>query len=293
MTSPIEAYPLTWPPGRPRQHQPQTARFSTLLGAAIRDVQNEVARLGGSNLVISSNLPLRLDGMPYAKAAQPSDRGVAVYFTHKRRPMCFACDRWNLVEDNMRAIAKTIEALRGIERWGSGQMVEQAFTGFMALAAPEQPFQVLGVKPDASIEEIDEAHRRLAMKHHPDRGGDTAQMARINAARDAMRSEISHRGGIGMSGIDELIETLRYRPVATTAAQMRSAADHIERTRDLIRELAAAQNAVAQAVALGPEFKNFERDMAAASLRQAKAIIALCAVLRTDAVMGARGVRWC
>jgi hypothetical protein len=33
-------------------------------------------------------------------------------------------------------------------------------------------------------EQVDEAHSRLAMKHHPDRGGDTHEMARINAARN-------------------------------------------------------------------------------------------------------------
>jgi hypothetical protein len=34
------------------------------------------------------------------------------------------------------------------------------------------------------IPEIVEAHRRLAMQHHPDRGGSDSQMARINAARE-------------------------------------------------------------------------------------------------------------
>lgn len=186
MTDIIEAYPLTWPAGRPRAKWAQESRFKTTLGVAIREVQNEVSRLGGGSLIISSNLPLRRDGIPYANASQPADRGVAVYFTYKKRPMCFACDRWKKVEDNMWAIAKTIDALRGIERWGSGQMVEQAFTGFVALPAPEQPWQVLGLTSHATREEIDAAYRKLASEHHPDKGGDSQQMARINAARDAL-----------------------------------------------------------------------------------------------------------
>lgn len=182
---PIEAFPLQWPAGRPRTKWPERSNFEVTLGKAIKDVQEEVRRLGGSGLVISSNLPLRRDGMPYANASQPADRGVAVYFRYKKKPMCFACDRWNVVEDNLRAITKTIEALRGIERWGTGQMVEQAFTGFTALPAPEQPWQVLGLDTShPTREQIDEAHRRLALEHHPDRGGDTEKMARINAARD-------------------------------------------------------------------------------------------------------------
>lgn len=184
---PTEAYPLQWPAGRPRTKFPENSRFDVTLGKAIREVQEEVRRLGGQGLVISSNLPLRQDGMPCANARQPNDRGVAVYFRYKRKPMCFACDRWGNIEDNLHAIAKTIDALRGIERWGTGQMVEQAFTGFTALPAPEQPWQVLGLDTSTpTLAQIEEAHRRLAMQHHPDRGGDTQQMARINAARDAL-----------------------------------------------------------------------------------------------------------
>jgi hypothetical protein len=185
MSAPTEAYPLTWPLGRPRTKWPERSNFDVTLGRAIQDVQHEVKLLGGIALIISSNLPLRRDGMPYANATQPDDRGVAVYFTLKKKPMCFACDRWNRIEDNMRAIAKTIEALRGVNRWGTGNMVEQAFTGFAALPAPESWWQVLGLSgPDATREQIEDAHRRLIMKHHPDRGGDSELASRINRARD-------------------------------------------------------------------------------------------------------------
>ena len=37
---------------------------------------------------------------------------------------------------------------------------------------------------EPSAPQIDTAWRRLAARHHPDRGGDSAQMARINTARD-------------------------------------------------------------------------------------------------------------
>lgn len=181
----IEAYPLNWPPGRPRAGYRQSAPFRVTLGRSIQEVQLEVKRLGGIELILSTNMPLRKDGLPYTKYTI-YDPGAAVYFTYKKRQVCFACDRWNSLEANMRAIVKTIEALRGIDRWGSGDMVEQAFTGFAQIAAPEQPFQVLGVKHDATQDEIEDAYRRLAAKHHPDRGGDSDTMARINSARDAM-----------------------------------------------------------------------------------------------------------
>jgi len=96
-----------------------------------------------------------------------------------------AIDRYDRVADNLAAIAATLEALRGIERHGGGMILDRAFTGFKALPAPEQWFQVLGVSAHASRSDIDAAYRKLASVHHPDKpGGDHETIARINAARD-------------------------------------------------------------------------------------------------------------
>lgn len=189
----IEAFPLSWPLNKPRTPawKRECSNFGTrrsVTPGRVRDeLANEIALLGGREVVISTNIPLRRDGIPYSGArAVDGDPGVAVYFTRKGKPHCFACDQWLTVDENLWAIRKTIEALRGIARWGSGDMMEQAFTGFVALPSPEQPWQVLGVQMSASRSEIESAYRRLAMQHHPDRGGDPGEMARINAARDAM-----------------------------------------------------------------------------------------------------------
>lgn len=183
---PQSGYPLAWPIGRPRTTSPTWSKFKVSQAIAVNDLAYEVERMGGSQLVITTNVELRKDGLPRGDRPAPRDCGVAVYFIYKKKPMCFACDRWGSIGENIRAIGQTIGALRGIERWGSGSMIEQAMQGFAALPAPEQPFQVLGVSANAGKEEIEDAYRRLASKHHPDRGGDEHTMARINAARDAM-----------------------------------------------------------------------------------------------------------
>ena len=112
-----EAFPLQWPASRPHTPTPARSRFDTSQDRAQRTLVDEVRRMGGSNLVISTNIELRRDGLPYAGRREPADKGVAVYFDYRKRPMCFACDRWARIGDNIYAIAKTIEALRGIERW--------------------------------------------------------------------------------------------------------------------------------------------------------------------------------
>ncbi len=44
--------------------------------------------------------------------------------------------------------------------------------------------RVLGLDAGATRTEIREAHRRIAATIHPDRGGDNARLAELNAARD-------------------------------------------------------------------------------------------------------------
>lgn len=181
------AFPLCWPSGWKRTSYRERSRFK-VSGARPRDeLFRELDRLGANNIILSTNIKLRLDGIPYSNLAQPLDPGVAVYFQHKKKPMVFACDAWRSVEENIWSICKTIEAIRGIERWGASDMLERAFSGFQSLPAPlviETWWSVLGVKATASAQECREARTRLARKHHPDVGGSAPMMAKINRAFD-------------------------------------------------------------------------------------------------------------
>ena len=51
--------------------------------------------------------------------------------------------------------------------------------------------RLLSVPADADARRIREAHRRLAAQSHPDRGGSTARLAEINAARDLLLNQIT------------------------------------------------------------------------------------------------------
>jgi len=136
-------------------------------------------------VIISTNAPLRKDGEPRADY-KPTDPGVAVYFTRNKQPVCFACDKYDEIWKNMRAIQKTIEALRGIERWGSSQMMERAFSGFTALPERTGPscWEILGIEPLATESEIIAAWRDKAKSAHPDAGGNHDAMAALNQAKD-------------------------------------------------------------------------------------------------------------
>jgi hypothetical protein len=182
-----DAYPLSWPAGVPRTKSPARSAFGEVtIHRAAQELTWEIERMQGRLPVISTNLELRNDGLPYSKQRPIADHGVAVYFTRKGHQMVFACDRWDRIEHNMRAITKTIEAMRGIERWGSSDLMERAFAGFEALPAPDPWWKVLGLSGSTRSErEIKDAYRKASNAAHPDRpGGSHDRMAAVNAARD-------------------------------------------------------------------------------------------------------------
>lgn len=206
LASPLH-WPLSWP--RTASHARENGAFKGTFDQVRRELVYEVTQiaLGASaryyvlnSIVISTNLPLRKDGYPSASAPRPVDPGVAVYFERKKQPVCFACDKYNEVWKNMRAITKTIEAMRGIERWGSTQLLDRAFTGFTALPEKTQAscWEVLGIKPPDRLDlalseqrggymerEILDAYRRKARETHPDKeGGSSEAFARVVAAKD-------------------------------------------------------------------------------------------------------------
>lgn len=183
------AYPLHWPMGFPRTKAPQPSRFKTSLPGALGNVEDELRRFASDtgrkieNYTISSNFTLT--------DRNPKDGGVAVYLRWDGIDVCFPCDQYRKIEENVQAVAKVVEAHRAILRHGGLNIVRAAFRGFAALPPPKGPdgqleapwWQVMGFEQEPrDMALVDARYRELVKQHHPDRGGDPAAFNRITDA---------------------------------------------------------------------------------------------------------------
>jgi hypothetical protein len=205
----VARFPLEWPAGWRRTPGPQRSwsRFSTnrtsnrrlTIALATTRLQHELDRLGAQAPTLSTNVALRLDGRPRSEGGpEPSDPGVAVYFSFRGRATVLACDRYGDVAGNIAAIAAHIDALRRIERYGVGT-IEQALAGYKALPADSAAdWRVVFGKVTSTgttlqqLQQVEQEYRRLAQQYHPDiTHDDGAKMAWLNRARDYARGELA------------------------------------------------------------------------------------------------------
>ena len=182
-----DAFPLKWPQGRPRTEKSARKRapFKTSMARARDGMLAELRRLGAMHVVISTNIETYTRGVqiiPYATQTKLyEDPGVAVYYMWEGQQYSLCCDQYKEICDNMQAINKTVEAIRGIARWGTGDMMRAAFQGFKELPpAPDQRtkqwYEVLGYdslpamnlfwNTDAVLK-----YKTLAKQWHPDMPG--------------------------------------------------------------------------------------------------------------------------
>lgn len=191
-----DKYPLAWPDNLPRSAKTRKSQFKTSLSGALNNVRKSLEMFAKDTgvaveeIVLSSNVGGLDEG-------QPDDPGVAAWFSWDGEQRCIAVDLYPKVESNLQAIHHILEARRTELRHGGLNIVRQTFRSFVALPSPNSARamgwrQVLGFKASdkPSIEEVDKAYRRAAASAHPDKGGSTEAMARVNQARAEAREEL-------------------------------------------------------------------------------------------------------
>lgn len=175
MSNTIEAFPLQWPLGFERSKVKEYSNFKCTLAQARDGVLYELEKLGATNYRISSNVPVKRDGQMYGSMkAIDGDNGIAVYFTWKGKQRVLACDAYYSLWENLRAIEKSLDAMRGLGRWKVSNILDAAFTGFKTLAESN----------DLGFEVTKENYKALVKKYHPDNPdtGDIEMFLKIQEA---------------------------------------------------------------------------------------------------------------
>jgi len=212
------AYPLSWPAGWKRASHRTRANFSKknrdaskpfackeklTVADSLRRLLDALRMMGIPDwcVIISTNVELRRDGLPYSGRKAPEDPGAAVYWrdpaNDQRR--CMAIDQYDRVEDNLAALAATLDAMRAIERHGGAAILDRAFTGFTALEFNPDGTRtrtwrdVFGVVDGPmTLNFVKRKYRELASERHPDKpGGSHEAMSELNAALAEAEKELS------------------------------------------------------------------------------------------------------
>lgn len=195
VVAPMREWPGTMTARRRR------SQFASTHSATLALLTREMRELGAKHptlLIALRPEDFRLDGLPRAGrvAAHP---GIVLSFESKHGPLSYPCDTFDRWQDNLRAIALALEALRKVDRYGVTKRGEQ-YRGFLALEATAAP---------AGFEEVNAALRFLESLvngwadrteparllrgaqriAHPDAGGDAAVFQRVSLAEAKLREE--------------------------------------------------------------------------------------------------------
>jgi hypothetical protein len=187
-------YPLQWPAGveRTPANIREVGRFDTTIHNAMRGIFRELELFGATDVTITSNAALNRDGSISSRQPYMPDSGVAVYFTLRGQHRCLPCDRYQLLAHNLRAIQRTIEAMRGIERWGTKSTIEATLGAFsLPDGMSTQWWEILEVSQSAPPAVISAAYRVKARQVHPDVGGNAEAFHQLQQAYEQAVAERS------------------------------------------------------------------------------------------------------
>lgn len=176
-----------WPGERTRGRA--ASPFSASIGATAELLAVELRALDARRTVLQLDVgehELRIDGLPRA-SARPVDPGVVLAFESRHGPLKFAVDTFWTWQDNLRAIALGMEALRKVERYGVTRRGEQ-YTGWRQLTAGAGDY---GMADAGDAREYlrrvwNGDLRQALMKTHPDRGGSVDEFHRVMRAKELL-----------------------------------------------------------------------------------------------------------
>lgn len=203
---PIGEWPGALTPSSEKRQSPFRATLTDTLKVLDREIYQVVdTRVQQESAELLIAIPaggFRLDGRPRSDA-RPEHSGVIFSIDSRHGHLSYPCDTFSTWQDNLRAIALALEALRKVDRYGVTKRGEQ-YRGFLALEATAMPagfvsaqaaidwlVEYSGWKPTfpgggVVVSAVVRAAQRRA---HPDMGGDPGDFQRVVLAEAKLREE--------------------------------------------------------------------------------------------------------
>jgi len=168
-----------WPGERckTRRHSQFRANYNNTLDK----LEEELGKLRAKDIIIRvdelSFDEIRNDGWPKSSFAPRHTAGVIVSCESPKGALSFPCDRYLDWQDNLRAIALSLEALRAVDRYGVTRGNEQ-YRGWTQIAAPAGKMSKeeaarfvaeLSGQQHVRQDDLEGVLRTLKIQYHPDR----------------------------------------------------------------------------------------------------------------------------
>jgi hypothetical protein len=177
-----------WADPTPEAQRENTHKFDSTQRRTERDLQKEMERMNVTTYHLGKT------------TGSGSFPGVVARWGKDGQEYAVCCDKYSVRADNLRAVYLWVHETRLAGdrpvRTGQDQMAAAALPGETAsgaaVAAPDpdrEPHEVLEIQPDAGDRIVKAAYREKAKDAHGDAGGSTAEMKRLNAAKEALIDE--------------------------------------------------------------------------------------------------------
>lgn len=129
-------------------------------------------------------------GAEYRSYEQQSeqDRTVTITYVKNGRTISLSMGKQGRAVDNFRVLYLAIEAMRMNEKRGISDVIENAYLQLAAPPEVKDPYEMLEIRDNASLQIAEAAYKAKIRDAHPDRGGSEQHMKLLNQAIEAIRN---------------------------------------------------------------------------------------------------------
>lgn len=173
----------------PARVKARPVRYSTTWSKSMAELGKYMRDLGFDVWEIECRAALA--GSPESVNLPKDVKRVTLTYADEGRRVQLSVDSQNRAMDNLRVIVLAMEARRLNIVRGVEDLVRQSYMALLGGPAQVDPYEVLGIRPDADLELAEAAYKAKARRAHPDHGGTPEAMEQLNRAIAELRERLA------------------------------------------------------------------------------------------------------